>query len=137
MKHWRVSIPTRQDVHGRWADALLWARMKVDRTFLFVAEKTLHRRRVRFGRTNNDLRTPGRIRTSGKLSYGPKEGHFHDVTSECDVLWTTLALLTAFCLQRFSGFPGFQTTNDVFIHGTLFHHLKLQISSFHDQKNHI
>ena len=42
-------ITTRQDVHGRWADALLLVRMKDFRTSLFVADadKTLHRRRVR------------------------------------------------------------------------------------------
>ena len=42
---------------------------------LFVADvekKPSHRRRVRIGRTNNVLRTPGRKRTSGKLTYGPK-----------------------------------------------------------------
>ena len=72
---------------------LIWARMKVFRTSLFVAdeEKALHRRRVRVGRTNNVLRTPGRKRAPGKLSYGPKVGHPLNVTSECDVLWTTLA----------------------------------------------
>ena len=26
-------LPTRQDVHGRGTDALLWARMKIFRTF--------------------------------------------------------------------------------------------------------
>ena len=37
-------VPTQQDVQGRLADALLWARMKVFRTSLFVAdvERTLH-----------------------------------------------------------------------------------------------
>ena len=86
-------VPTRQDVHRRWADALLWARMKVFRTSLFVAdvEKTLHRRRVRIGRMNYVLRTPGRNRTSGKLSYGPYVGRPLNVTSVYDELWTTLA----------------------------------------------
>ena len=53
--------------------------------------KTLHGRLVRIGRTNYVLRTSGRKRTSGKLSYGPKEGRPLNVVSECDVLWTTLA----------------------------------------------
>ena len=67
--------------------------MKVFRTFLFVAdeEKTLNRRRVRVGRTTYELQRPGRKRTSGKLSYGPKVGRLLNVTSEYDVLWTTLA----------------------------------------------
>ena len=86
-------IPTRQDVDGRWEDALPWARMKVFRTSLFVADvdKTLRRRRVRIGRSYYVLRTPGRKRTPWKLSYGPKVGHPLNVTSESDVLWTTLA----------------------------------------------
>ena len=86
-------MPTRQDVHGRWADALLLAQMKVVRTSLFVAgiEKTLHRPRVRVGRRNYVLRTVGRKRTSGKLSYGPTIGRSLIATSECDVLWTTFA----------------------------------------------
>ena len=85
--------PTRQDVHGLWADALLWAHMEVFRTSLFVAdvEKTLKWRRVRIGRTNYVLRTPVRSRTSGKLSYGPTVGRPLNVTSECEVLWSTLA----------------------------------------------
>ena len=67
--------------------------MKVFRTSLFVAdvEKTLLRRRVRIGRTNYVLRTPGLKKASGELSYGPKVGRPLDVTSEYDVLWTTLA----------------------------------------------
>ena len=73
---WASFSPTRQDVHRRLDDDLLWARMKVLRTSLFVVdvENTLHRRRVRIGRCNYVLRTPGRKRTS-----------------ECDVLWTSLA----------------------------------------------
>ena len=88
-----VYNPTRQDVHGRWVDALLWARMKVFRTSLHVAdvERTLHRRRVRFWRKSYVLRTTGRKMTSGKLSYGPKAGRPLNVTSEYDVLRTTLA----------------------------------------------
>ena len=88
-----VYQPTRQDVHGRWADDLLWARMKVFRTSLFVAdvENTWHRRCVRFGRTNYVLRTPGRKRTSEKCSYGPKLGRPLKVAFERDVLWTNLA----------------------------------------------
>ena len=68
-------------------------RMKVFRTSLFIAdvEKTFYRRRVQVGRTNYVLRTPGRKRTSGKLSYGPKVGRPLNVTSENDVLRTTLA----------------------------------------------
>ena len=68
--------------------------MKVLRTSLFVmnVEKALHRRRVQFGRTKYVLRTPRRKMTSGKLSYGPKVGHPLNARSECDVLWTTLAL---------------------------------------------
>ena len=87
--------PTRQDVHGRWEDALLWARMKVFRASLFVAdvEKTLCWRRVRIGRLNYVLRTSGRKKTSWKLSYGPKIGRPLNVTSECDVLWTILVEL--------------------------------------------
>ena len=67
--------------------------MKVFRTSLFFAdvEKTLHRRRVRNWRPNYVLETPGRKRTSGKLSYGPKVGRPLNVRSICDVLWTTLA----------------------------------------------
>ena len=88
-----VKVPTRQDVHGRWADVLHWARMKVFRTSLFVPdeEKTLDGRRVRIGRAKYVPRTSGRKRTSGKLSYGPKVGRPLNVTSICDVLWTTLA----------------------------------------------
>ena len=77
--------------------------MKVFRMSLFVAdvEKTLHRRRVRIGRTYYVLRTPGRKMTSGKLSYGPVVGRPHNVTSECDVLWTTLAeWVEAICSQH-------------------------------------
>ena len=76
--------PTRQDVHRRREDYLIWARTQVFRTTLFVAdvEKTLHRRRVRIGRTNDVLRTPGRKKTSGKIIYGPKLGRHLDVTSE-------------------------------------------------------
>ena len=64
-----LNNPTRQDVHERREDDLFWARIKVFRTSLFVAdvEKTSHRRRIRIGRTNNDLRTPWRKRTSGKI----------------------------------------------------------------------
>ena len=36
----------------------------------------------RIGRTNDVLRTPGRKKTSGKLTYGPKLGRPLDVTSE-------------------------------------------------------
>ena len=80
MMHCFLYIHTQQDVHGRWADALLWACMKVFLTSLFVpdVQKTLHRRRVRVGRTDYVLRTPGRKRTSGKLSYGPKVGRTVD-----------------------------------------------------------
>ena len=72
---------------------LLWARIKVFRTSLFVedVEKPMHRSRVQNWRANYVLRTPGRKRTSGKRSYGPKVGRPLNVTSECDVLWTTLA----------------------------------------------
>ena len=65
--------------------------MQVFRTSLFVAdvERTLHRRRVRIG--NYVLWMPGRKRTSGKRSYGPNVGRLLDVTTECDVLWTSLA----------------------------------------------
>ena len=60
---------------------------------VFVAdvEKTFHRRCVLVSCTNDILRTPGRKWTSGKLSYGPKESRPIDVTSECDVLRTTLS----------------------------------------------
>ena len=54
-------------------------------------QNTLDRRRVRVGRKNHVLRTPGRRKTSGKLSYGLEVGRPLNVTSECDVLWTTLA----------------------------------------------
>ena len=62
-------------------------------TSLIVAdvENMLHRRLVRIGRTSYVLRTLERKRTSRKLSYGPKVGRPLDVTSDCDVLWTTLA----------------------------------------------
>ena len=39
--------------------------------------------------------TPGRKRTFLTRSYGPKEGHHLNVTSECDVLWTTVTDLEA------------------------------------------
>ena len=85
--------PFRQDVQWRREDDLIWARTQVFRTSLFVAdvEKTLHRRRVWIGRTNDVLRTSGGKRTSGKLTFGPKLGRPLDVMSEKDVLWTTLA----------------------------------------------
>ena len=93
--------------------------MKVFRTFLFVAdvEKTLYRRRVRIGRKNNVLRTPGRKRTSGKLSYGPKVGRPLNVRSEYGVLWTTLAEW-AWGNDRFLGFVHFKI--DLPLHNYIF-----------------
>ena len=65
--------------------------MKVFRTSFYVlASADTY---VRIGRDVNDtyfIRSR-RIRTSGKLSYGPKEGRPLNVVSDCDVLWTTLA----------------------------------------------
>ena len=86
-----VTLPlakTSTDVN--WA--LLWARVKVVWTSLFVAdvEKTLNRRHVRVGRTNYVLRTKERRRVVRKTSFGPNVGRPLYVTSECDVLWSTL-----------------------------------------------
>ena len=88
-----IMVPTRQDVYVRYALDLICARMKVFRTSFFVADvkKTLNGRRVRVWLANHIIRTPGRKRTSGKLSYWPKVGRPLNVTSECAVLLTTLA----------------------------------------------
>ena len=62
----------------------------VERTPSFPVWK-FSRRRARVGRTNYVLRMPGHKKTFAKLTYGSKVGRPLNVTSECDVLWTTLA----------------------------------------------
>ena len=60
----------------RWEDGLLWARMKVFRTSFYAPASVERNTYVRLERdldATSFLR-PRRIRTSWKLSYGPKEG---------------------------------------------------------------
>ena len=78
-----VYLPTRQGSSivrrirtWRWEDDLLWARMKVFRTSFYVPASSERNTDVRFRRdvdATSFLR-PRRIRTSGKLSYGPNVG---------------------------------------------------------------
>ena len=60
----------------RWEDDLIWARMKVFRMSFYVPASVERYSNVRFGRDVDAAYfiRPRRIRTSGKLSYGPKVG---------------------------------------------------------------
>ena len=70
------SVKVRRIRFWRWEDDLLWDRMKVFRTSFYVPASVERNGYVRFGHdvdATSFLR-PRRIKTSGKLSYGPKVG---------------------------------------------------------------
>ena len=76
--------------------------MKVFRTSLFVADEEIRSIDVAAD-SDVPITLYGRrdVKTSGKLSYGPKVGRPINVTSECDVLLTTLAEWVEMCYFYF------------------------------------